>query len=151
MKIGLVSFTVLAALFTISASVSFAFASAFVRVDEVGYLPNAAKKAVLMASVAETGAAFKVVDSKNLAHYSAAIGKTLGSWNAGFAYLYQLDFSALTTVGTFRIVVSGSVNATSPWFKIGPATTLYSSLLANSREFYIAQCDGPDVDSLVVR
>ncbi len=61
-----------------------AAASAFVRVNQVGYSAGASKRAYLMASAAETGATFAVKNASGTTVFSAAIGANLGSWSTAF-------------------------------------------------------------------
>lgn len=53
--------------------------SAFVRVNQVGYPSAGSKRAYLMASMAETGAAFSVKDSTGATVHSALVGASLGA------------------------------------------------------------------------
>ena len=117
--------------------------SAFVRVNQVGYVSGAAKRAYLMSSVAETGATFSVKNSSGSTVFGpAAIGANLGTWSTGFPDVYALDFDAFTTVGTYTISVSGTEAASSPSFKIDTAANLYTSTLSNSLYFYQNERDG---------
>src|ERR1700739_1240949 len=91
--------------------------SAFVRVNQVGYVSGASKRAYLMASGAETGATFVVKNSSGSTVFGpAAIGANLGSWSTAYPDVYALDFDGLTTAGTYTISVSGTIAATSPSF-----------------------------------
>ena len=66
---------------TVSASVNLAHAaSAYIRVNQVGYVESSTKRAYLMASGAETGATFAVKNSSGTTVYSAAVGTSLGAW-----------------------------------------------------------------------
>src|SRR5215475_5481786 len=100
--------------------------SAFVRVNQVGYVSGASKRAYLMASGAETGATFVVKNSSGSTVFGpAAIGARLGSWSGGYPDVYALDFDSFTTAGTFSISVSGPIAASSPSFKVDTATNVY--------------------------
>src|SRR5258706_9920349 len=118
--------------------------SAFVRLNQVGYVSGASKRAYLMASAAETGAMFSVKNSSGSTVYSAAIGANLGSWSNAYPDVYALDFSAVTSTGTYSITVSGPIAASSPSFKIDTAPNVYSVALANSLYFYENERDGPN-------
>src|SRR5919197_5542874 len=72
-----------------------AAASAFVRVNQVGYPGGAAKRAYLMSSVPETGASFSV------GSFTAPVGASLGSWSSTFRYVYALDFDSVTAAGSY--------------------------------------------------
>src|SRR5262245_27959506 len=96
----------------ISLSVPSAWAaSAFVRVNQVGYPAAGAKRAYLMSSVAETGATFSVKNSTGMTVFSGPIGAKLGSWSGTYSFVYALDFGTLTTAGTHTISVSGPAAA----------------------------------------
>lgn len=58
--------------------------SAFVRVNQVGYATTATKRAYLLASALETGAAFSVKNTSGTVVYSAPIGANLGSWSSSY-------------------------------------------------------------------
>src|SRR5256885_558060 len=117
--------------------------SAFVRVNQVGYVAGAAKRAYLMASAAEAGATFSVKNSSGSTVFGpAAIGANLGSWSTGYPDVYALDFDTFMTAGTYTISVSGSIAASSPSFKIDSAANVYTSALSNSLYFYQNERDG---------
>lgn len=124
--------------------------AAFVRVNQVGYATGAPKRALLMSNVPETGATFHVVDSGSTTIYSAPIGPRLKKWNRTYAYVYPLDFSPVTAVGTYTVNVTGPLPAASPAFRIDTGANLYTNLLSNARFFYQAQRDGPNVNSAVM-
>jgi endoglucanase len=127
-------------------------ATAFIRLNQVGYVAGEARHALLMASVAEDGAQFQVLNSSGQTVYSASIGALLGSWTAAYPDVYLLDFSSASlAAGKYSITVTGgAVGAKSPPFRIGTATNFYSQLLANALFFYQSQHDGPDVNSAVM-
>ena len=116
-------------------------ASAYIRVNQVGYATGATKRAYLMATAAETSATFAVKNSGGSIVYSAAIGANLGKWGT-FSFVYALDFDSLSTVGTYTISVASPLAATSPSFKIDSGTNLYSTPLANSLFYYETSRDG---------
>jgi endoglucanase len=118
--------------------------SAFVRVNQMGYVSGASKRAYLMSSAAETGATFALKNSSGGTIFSAAIGANLGSWSTGYGFVYALDFSSVVTAGTYSIAVTGPVAASSPSFKIDTGANLYAPALANSLFFYQNERDGPN-------
>jgi endoglucanase len=120
------------------------FAAAFVRVNQVGYPANGSKRAYLMASGVETGATFAVKNSSGTTLFSGPIGANLGSWSNSYPDIYALDFSTVTTAGTYTITVSGPIAASSPTFKIDSAANVYSTSLSNSLFFYQNERDGPN-------
>ena len=126
--------------------------AAYVRVNQVGYVSGAAKRAYLMASGTETGATFSILNSSGATVFGpAAIGANLGSWSTGYPDVYALDFDSFVTVGTYTMSVSGPIAATSPTFKIDSATNVYSASLANSLYFYESERDGPNYISSPLR
>ncbi|MEO8971770.1 MAG: glycoside hydrolase family 9 protein, partial [Ktedonobacteraceae bacterium] len=133
-------------------TVTHAAGSAYVRVNQVGYSNGETKQAVLMATGAEDGAKFSVINtSTGKSVYTAPIGGSLGSWSSTFPNTYLLDFTAVKTTGSYTIQVNGSLNASSPMFKIDSGANLYSGLLPNALFFYLAQRDGPNVDHSVMK
>jgi endoglucanase len=125
--------------------------TAYVRVNQLGYINGETKQAILMASGSESGATFSIVNtSTGKSVYSAAIGSSKGSWSSAYNNTYLIDFSSLATTGNYQVHVSGSLAATSPTFKIDSASNLYSTPLSNALYFYEAQKDGTNVDSSVM-
>lgn len=128
--------------------------SAFVRVNQVGYVSGAAKRAYLMSSATETGATFTVRNSGGTTVFGpAAIGANLGSWSKSYPDVYALDFDSFVpaTGSTFSINVSGTIAASSPNFKIDVATNVYSTALSNSVYFYENERDGPNFIATALR
>src|SRR5947209_2766286 len=126
--------------------------TAFVRVNQVGYVAGAAKRAYLMASAAETGATFVIKNSSGSTVFGpAAIGAKLGSWSRGYPDLNALDFDSFTTAGTYSISVSGPIAASSPSFKLDTAANVYSGALGNSLFYYQNERDGPNFVSTALR
>lgn len=82
---------------------------AWIRVNQVGYLPGDPKIAVLSSGTPQSGT-FTVGD------FTADIGPDQGAWGP-FAHNYRLDFSRVTAAGKYR-VKCGAVE--SPEFAIGP-------------------------------
>ena len=116
-------------------------ASAYIRVNQVGYASGATKRAYLMSSAAETGATFAVKNSGGTTVYSASVGISLGAWGS-FTSVYALDFDSVSTAGTYTVSVAAPVAATSPTFEIDTAANLYAAPLANSLFYYEASRDG---------
>src|SRR5437867_1741255 len=63
---------------------SAATASAFVRVNLVGYASGLPKRAYLMSSVSETGATFAVKDSGGNSVLVGPVGSSVGKWSKDF-------------------------------------------------------------------
>jgi endoglucanase len=126
--------------------------TAFVRVNQVGYVSGNSKRAYLMASAAETGATFSVKTPGGATLLGpTAIGASLGSWSNSYSHVYALDFDNLTTTGTYTISVSGPIAASSPTFKIDAGANVYSTPLSNSLYFYENQRDGSNYISSPLR
>jgi endoglucanase len=115
------------------------------RVNQVGYTASGAKEAFLLARGTVSGATFKVLDPAGSTALSGSVGASLGSWNATYPAVYLIDFTALKTAGTYHITVSGGATATSPTFRIGTGSAVFSPLVADVVSFFQAQRDGPDV------
>jgi endoglucanase len=126
--------------------------TAFVRVNQVGYVSGGAKRAYLMASAAETGATFVLKNASGSTVFGpAAIGANLGTWSNGYPDIYALDFDSFVTAGTYTISVNGAIPASSPTFKIDSAANVYSGALANSLFYYQNERDGPNFVSTPLR
>ncbi|MEV0611900.1 glycoside hydrolase family 9 protein [Nonomuraea sp. NPDC050404] len=91
-------------------------APGFIRVDQVGFASAETKHAYLMTS----GAAgrFSVVDGRGREVLAGKAGRDLGTWNARYPHVYDLDLTRLRTPGNYRIK-AGAV--TSPTFEVTPA------------------------------
>jgi endoglucanase len=122
-----------------------AASGAYVRLNQVGYISGEPKRALLMASAAETGATFSVIQAGGGTVYSAPIGARLSSWSTSFPNVYVLDFSGVTAPGSYTIQVSGPLAASSPAFKIDTGANLYTPLMRDALLFFQAQRDGPNV------
>ncbi|HEV8454351.1 MAG TPA: glycoside hydrolase family 9 protein, partial [Gemmatimonadales bacterium] len=127
-----------------------AAASAFVRVNQVGYPSDASKRAYLMSSAAETGATFTVKNQAG-AIFSGTVGANLGKWSNSFPNVYPLDFDMVTAAGSYSISVSGPVAASSPTFRIDTGGAVYSGALANALSFYQTERDGPNYIASALR
>jgi hypothetical protein len=100
-----------------SASVADGVPSGHIRVDQVGFAPGEAKHAYLMTRGRAPGARFAVVDHTGRAVLTGAAGRDLGSWNAAYGHVYDLDLSRLRRPGTYRVTSGG---LSSPAFRIAP-------------------------------
>jgi endoglucanase len=124
--------------------------AAYVRVDQVGYVASAHKRAFLLAGGSAAGAGFSVRDASGATVYSAPVGPRTGSWSTRFPNVYRLDFDRVATPGTYTIAVAGAAHATSPRFRIDAPAALFAPMLADARFFFAAQRDGRDVVSSVM-
>ena len=78
-----------------------AAASAFVRVNQVGYPSGASKRAYLMSTAAETGAMFSIKNQAGATVFGPApVGANLGKWSNTYSNVYALDFDSFITAGT---------------------------------------------------
>ena len=126
--------------------------SAFVRVNQVGYVTGAAKRAYLMATASEAGATFVVKNSSGTTVFGpTAIGASLGSWGGSYTNVYAVDFDPVMTAGTYSISVTGPINAASPNFKIDSAANVYTTPLGNSLYFYQNERDGQNYVGTALR
>src|SRR5262245_1892668 len=125
-------------------------ASAYVRVNQVGYTANEPKRAYLLTNTAIANGATFAVKSGSTTVFSAAISASRGSWSNNFGFVYPLNFDSVTAPGTYTISVTSPTSATSPTFKIDTDANLFSSVLANSLFFFQTQRDGPNVITSVM-
>ena len=117
--------------------------SAFIRVNQVGYVSGSSKRAYLMAAGSEAGATFLLKNSSGVTVYSAPVGSTLGVWGT-FTNVYPIDFDSVSTPGTYTLSVTSPIAASSPQFKIDSAANLYTTPLSNALYFYQSERDGPN-------
>jgi endoglucanase len=125
---------------------SAATSAAQLRTDQVGYLTTDTKVAYLMAPKAITGENYQVVNSSGTAVAKGTVNaKSRGSWNTAYPDVYPIDFSSVSAPGTYHVVASGAVAATSDTFKVETAAELYAPLVAGGVNFIQNQRDGADV------
>ena len=132
------------AVLVISSGLPLVAQTAFVRVNQVGYVGGGSKRAYLMSSGAQSGATFSVRNSSGASVLTAPIGANLGSWSRSYPNVYALDFSNVTASGTYTIAVSGPIAASSPSFRIDTAANVYATPLAHSLSYYQNERDGPN-------
>ena len=133
----------LVALVLVAGSAVSQAASAYIRVNQVGYASSGSKRAYLMATAAETGATFAVKNSSGSTVYSASVGTSVGKWGT-FTSVYALDFDSVSAAGAYTISVASPIAATSPSFKIDTAANVFATPLANSLFYYETSRDGPN-------
>ncbi|MBW8865093.1 MAG: glycoside hydrolase family 9 protein, partial [Verrucomicrobia bacterium] len=121
-----------------------------IRLNQIGFVVEGGKQALLMATEAESNAIFQVVSADGTVAFTGPIGNKTGSWSAAYPDVYVLDFSSVKKAGTYSVKVAGTVPATSPSFKIGTGNEIYAPLLRNSLFFFEAQRDGADVSPAVI-
>jgi endoglucanase len=121
--------------------------STYVRVSQIGYEEGKAPfRAYLVSTKAQSGATFKVVNSKGDIAYSGSSGRLLGMWSHSKTltyYVYALDFS-VPGGDIYTISLAGPVTVRSPHFAVDKPEVLYPGLLLNTLFFYETQRDGRD-------
>ena len=80
--------------------------------------------------------------------FSGTIGADRGPWNDRYAAVNQIDFDAFADPGVYVLEAAG---ATSPPFRVGTGSDLYTPLLHNALFYFLAQRDGADVDPTVLQ
>jgi endoglucanase len=139
-KPGLLSHVFIAVLALLLLTASAVAQNAVVRVNQLGYVTTASKRAYLMSKGAESGATFSL-NAGGSSVFSAPIGADLGAWGT-YLHVYALDFDSVSAPGTYAIAVSGPTAATSPSFKIDSGANVYSAALANTLSYYQNSRDG---------
>jgi endoglucanase len=142
---SLVTGTTLATL-TTSAHAAPAHVSWEVRVNQVGYANSAAKVAYVMASSRVAGVPFTITSGSKVV-YRGETRADVGRWNSDYPAVYEVDFSSLTSSGTYRIHAGSAV---SPSFRIASGAALYTQLVDNAVRYFTSERDGADVDSSVL-
>ena len=116
-----------------------------IRVDQLGYVPGESKFAYLIVARAVEGAPFRVVDAAGDIRLQGTIGPSRGSWNSTYRAVHSIDISKLRAPGTYRIVVGGTIDVTSPPFRVGSTEELFGPRIRDAVAFFQAQRDGPKV------
>src|SRR6266542_2811956 len=80
-----------------------------IRVNQVGYLPEARKTAVACTLERRAITSFRVVDADNRTVFGPRAARAAGAFGPCVA-TYRLDFSGLRTAGTYRVVAGGAVS-----------------------------------------
>lgn len=95
-----------------------AFDSSWIRINQLGYLPNGSKVAVFGSKSVSTIASFQLINaSTNQVVFQGAAGKNFGVYGP-FKTSYRLNFSSVSISGKYYLK-AGSV--VSPVFSIDPA------------------------------
>src|SRR4051812_33356326 len=89
--------------------------SVFIRVNQVGYLPDAPKVAVACALDSSVVSRFSVIDARGVIAFKPHETKSAGVFGPCLS-TFRLDFSTLRTSGKYRVVAGKD---TSPVFRIG--------------------------------
>ena len=92
--------------------------SSWIRINQLGYLPNGSKVAVFGSKSVSTIASFQLINaSTNQVVFQAAAGKNFGVYGP-FKTSYRLNFSSVSISGKYYLKVGSVV---SPVFSIDPA------------------------------
>jgi endoglucanase len=117
-----------------------------VRVNQVGYPVNGSKVAFAMLPAKASQVTFAVSCGSCGVVYASPGAQYVGSWNAGYKAVYELNFSGLTRPGRYRIrVTTGKAAGWSPWFRIGAPAREYGRLVLNAVRYFTSERDGGDV------
>jgi len=120
-----------------------------VRVNQVGYTPKSSKVAFAMLPRPVGSVRFAVIGSHGVV-YRGRSTDDVGRWNKNYHAVYQLNFSGLCHLGSYRIELLGSARAQSPSFRIASSAALYHQLVLNAVRYYTSERDGGDVVSSVL-
>ncbi len=111
----------------------------FLRVNQIGYLPEDTKTAFVLTNANLSGYPFDVFDKAGDSVFTGKVGEDLGEYGH-FAHVYTLDFSHLTKAGSYTVKTAGTL---SPPFEISRHT--YAGLISLSLEFFrIQRCGDTD-------
>lgn len=106
----------------------------FIRLNQLGYLPNAAKVAIVISQQNLQGDFSIQTSTGEKPVFSAPIGQDRGTWG-NFSHHYVLDFSPLTQAGIYRLSLpDGPI---SPSFSI--SSDIYHGLASMSLKFFTLQ------------
>jgi endoglucanase len=117
-----------------------------IRVNQVGYAPDAAKVAFVMLPGRVTSVRFTVTSGRRTV-FRGVSRDDAGTWNSGYRAVYELNFSSLRRRGTYRVHVG---TAASPPFRIASGRALYGGLVDNAVRFFTSERDGADVAGSVL-
>lgn len=117
---------------------------AVLRFDQVGYISGETKTAYVMGDNTLGDNGFTLRDAQGKPVVTGRLGASRGAWNARYPSVYPVDFTAVTTPGTYTLTVDG-VNASAATIRIDSAAALALPLLTQNVQFFRAQRDGADV------
>jgi endoglucanase len=114
------------------------------RVDQLGYPSGAGKLAALMTRSRRAGTGWVLISRHPCRVVARGVTRTsLGSWSHQYPAVWAVRFSAVHRTGTYRLVLAARPATVSPWFRIGPASSLYADAVTNALSFYQNERDGP--------
>jgi hypothetical protein len=118
-----------------------------VRLNQVGYQPNAPKSAYVMLPARVASVPFTVTDAHGKVVYRGVSRDDVGAWNTGYKAVYRLSFTGLRQCGSYRVHAAGAV---SPAFTIASGAALYGHLVDNAVRYFTSERDGADVEHNVL-
>jgi endoglucanase len=118
-----------------------------IRLNQVGYQPNAPKAAYVMLPARVGSIPFTVTDAKGTVVYRGVSRDDVGAWNSRYKAVYLLSFARLHRCGTYRVRVGAAVSSA---FKIANGTALYGQLVDNAVRYFTSERDGADVEHSVL-
>lgn len=120
-----------------------AMSQVYIRLNQVGYLPQENKVGFVLANKELNGQSFTIFQNgSGEIRYMGMVTNDRGSYGA-FAHLYALDFSPLQQPGRYRLQIGGDQ---SHCFEIGEG--IYAPVLPTSLQFFRVQRSG-DNDPLL--
>jgi len=111
MKLPVRSIVTLAGAAILSSTPHTAAADAQIRVNQIGFLTDDGKQALLMATTPGSGAIFQVFGADGGVVSTGSVGNKIGSWNEACAKIYFLDFFSVKRAGSYSINVSETIDA----------------------------------------
>src|ERR1700735_4262247 len=118
-----------------------------IRLNQVGYQPNAPKSAYVMLPARVASVPFTITDAKGRGVYRGVSRDDVGAWNTGYKAVYLLSFSGLRRCGTYQVRVGSTVSVT---FRVANGTALYGPLVDNAVRYFTSERDGADVEHSVL-
>jgi Tol biopolymer transport system component len=117
--------------------------TAYLRLNQVGYLPGETKIALALTDENLSGQTFSAVaDPGGSIALTGHVGADRGAYG-DFAHLYELDFTGLAAPGTYRLRLGSN---TSPVFNIG--ANAYADLIPRTLQFFRVQRCGNTAPAL---
>jgi hypothetical protein len=128
----------------------------FIRVDQVGYLPNDVKGGVILSNEALNGKIVKVKTSSNKEVFSSKLNGSFGKYGE-FKFSYQFDFSPIKTKGKYYIECEGVKS-----YEFSINDNIYNLVVDSLLQFYKVQrcgytnpifhniCHKADVEKLII-
>ncbi len=112
---------------------------AYLRVNQVGYLPSENKLAFVLTNENASGQSFNVIAANDASIvFTGSVGGDRGAYG-NFSHLYELNLVTLTLTGTYRVRLGAD---TSPTFTLGASA--YGGVLAPTLTFFrIQHCGNP--------